>query len=320
MATPSRAALIGRTIRVLRKHYKPVPPVKDRSLVEHLLFACLLEDSPHETAEQVFATLKQNYFDWNEVRVSTIRELTEALKLLVNPAEAGARLKQTLHSVFESVYQFDIETLKKQNIGQAAKQLAKYNGTTPFVVAYVTQMALGGHSIPLNHGGLVAFHTVGVISDEEYDQSVVPGLERAVSKNKGVEIGSLIHQLGVEVGRNPLGQTARKLLMEIAPGCKDRLPKRHTQRPVVQEPLPSSKAAAEAMSQKAAEATRKKAAEAKAPPRAAAAGKPAEKPKKKPAVKPAKAVKKPTKHGKKHSTKQGSKQSSGRRLTKRKPR
>lgn len=101
MATPNRAALITRTLKVLKKHYKPVAPPKDRSLFEHLLFACLVEDSPAETAEQVFATLKNDYFDWNEVRVSTIRELTDIMKSLVNPAEAAARLKQTLHSVYE---------------------------------------------------------------------------------------------------------------------------------------------------------------------------------------------------------------------------
>ena len=134
-------------------------------MLEHLIFACLVEDSPQEAAEQVFQALKHDYFGWNEVRVSTIRELTDALKPLVNPAESAARLKQTLHSVFESVYEFDIETLKKQNIGQAAKLLQKYNGTTPFAVAYVTQNALGGHAIPLNHGTLITLHTVGVISD-----------------------------------------------------------------------------------------------------------------------------------------------------------
>ena len=72
-----------------------------------------------------FSALKHDYFGWNEVRVSTIRELTDALKPLVNPAESAARLKQTLHSVFESVYEFDIESLKKQNIGAGGKALAE---------------------------------------------------------------------------------------------------------------------------------------------------------------------------------------------------
>ena len=57
--------------------------------------------------------------------MSTIRELTDALKPLVNPAESAARLKQTLHSVFESVYEFDIETLKKQNIGAGGQAFAE---------------------------------------------------------------------------------------------------------------------------------------------------------------------------------------------------
>lgn len=205
MATPNRSALIARTLKVLRKHYKPVTPPKDRTLFEHLILACLVEDSPYEVADQVFNSLKQDYFGWNEVRVSTIRELTDALKPLVNPAESAARLKQTLHSVFESVYEFDIETLKKQNIGAAAKLLQKYNGTTPFAVAYVIQYALGGHSIPLNRGALITLHTVGVISDSEFAHSQVPGLERAVSKSKGSEVGSLLHQLGIEVA-NPMGQ------------------------------------------------------------------------------------------------------------------
>lgn len=309
MATPNRSALIGRTLKVLRKHYKPVVQPKDRSVLEHLLFACLLEDSPQESAEQVFTALKQDYFGWNEVRVSTIRELTDALKQLVNPPESAARLKQTLHSVFESVYEFDIETLKKQNIGQAAKHLQKYNGTTPFAVAYVTQNALGGHSIPLNRGAMITLHTVRVVSDDEFSKGVVPGLERAVSKNKGAEVGSLLHQLGVEVGRNPYGPAARKLMLEIDPGCKDRLPKRVIKQPEpVAPPEPPAKA-------KAAKAdTKGKAIAAKQQPAKGTEKKATKKPlpTKHSTKKPPKITKKPTKKGTKKPT--------TRRLTKRKPR
>jgi len=312
MATPNRSALIGRTLKVLRKHFKPVAPSKDRTLFEHLLFACLLEDSPHEAAEQTFAALKQDYFGWNEVRVSTIRELTDALKPLVNPADSAARLKQTLHSVFESVYEFDIETMKKQNIGAAAKTLQKYNGTTPFVVAYVTQHSLGGHAIPLNRGALITMHTVGVISDDEFEKSTVPGLERAVPKNKGFEVASLLHQLGIEVGRNPYGQNARKLMLEIDPNCKDRLPKRPTVRPVeVAPPPPPPKPE----SKKSAAAAKQKQSAAKQ----AATKPPEKKTTKKPPAKLPAPTKKPTK-ATKQPTKKLAKKPTNRKLTKRKPR
>jgi endonuclease-3 len=311
MATPNRSALIARTLKVIRKHYKPVVQPKDRSVLEQLLFACLLEDSPQEAAEQVFQALKHDYFGWNEVRVSTIRELTDALKPLVNPAASAARLKQTLHAVFESVYEFDIESLKKQNIGQAAKLLQKYNGTTPFVVAYVTQNALGGHAIPLNRGTLIALRAARVISDAEFKQAIVPGLERTVPKNKGGEVGSLLHQLGVEVGRNPYGPAARKLMLEIDPNCKDNLPKR----PTKPEPEPPKPVAPAALAKGTAVDAKKKGAAAKEQP-AKATDKKKPTP---PPAKPAAPVKKPIKITKK-PTKKIAKKPTTRRLTKKKPR
>ncbi len=312
MATPNRSALIARTLKVIRKHYKPVVQPKDRTVLEHLLFACLLEDSPHEAAEQVFTALKNDYFGWNEVRVSTIRELTDALKPLVNPAASAARLKQTLHSVFESVYEFDIESLKKQNIGQAAKLLQKYNGSTPFVVSYVTQNALGGHAIPLNRGTLITLRAVRVISEDEFKKAIVPGLERTVPKNKGAEVGSLLHQLGVEVGRNPYGPNARKLMLEIDPNCKDNLPKRPT-KPEPEPPKPVAPAAP-AKGAAAADAKKKAAAAKEQPAKAADKKKP-----EKPPAKPAAPAKKPMKITKK-PTKKITKKPTSRKLSKKKPR
>jgi hypothetical protein len=199
-----------------------------------------------------------------------------------------------------------LETLKKQNIGQAVKQLHKYIGTTPFAVSYVTQMALGGHSIPVNNGLLTSLHVIGVITDGEAQKGVVPGLERAVPKRKGVEYGMLLHQLGVEVGRNPYGPAARKLLVEIAPNCKDRLPKRPSKRAQVEEP-PAEPAKKPSPPKPAAKKTAK--------PAAASDGKSAGKP-------PSKAKKKPTKKPTKtrHATGVKKKKTTGRRLTKKKPR
>lgn len=226
MSTQNRSARITKLVSSLKKHFKPVPAPKNRTLLEHVLFASLLENSSYEDAERVFQTLQTDYFDWNELRVSSKHELAEVMKPLEDPRDAAYRFKKSLHAVFESVYAFDIEPLKKQNLGQAIKQLEKYEGTTPFVVAYVTQHGLGGHSIPVNRGLLQALVVLDVISPAEAMESVVPGLERAVSKSKGIEVASLLHQLGLEVGKNPYGQSARKILLELDPTCKDRLPKR----------------------------------------------------------------------------------------------
>jgi len=226
MASTNRAALINKFLKVSKRHFKPIETIKERTLLEHLLYACCLEDSLYEVADTVFEDLSQQFYDWNEVRVTSVRELSVIMKPLNEPTGAAKRLKRVLQSVFETHYSFDLESLKKQNIGQTTKQIEQYNGSTGFLIAYVTQHALGGHSIPINRGLLEAMRVVGVVSDNEAKKGRVPGLERVVAKNKGIEIGTLLHQVGVELQRSPYGQTIRKFLLEIDPDCKGRLPKR----------------------------------------------------------------------------------------------
>ena len=237
MATQNRGTRITKLLGSIKKHYKPVAPPASRTLLEHLLFACLLENSPHEAAESAFDKLRAEYFDWNEVRVSTKRELAETLSELTDPETAAERLKRTLHSVFESVYVYDLEHMKKQNLGQATKTIEKYEGTSPFTVAYVTQHALGGHAIPANQGLLIAFLTFDIINEKEAKEWHIPGLERAVPKSKGIEMATILHQLGVEIGKNPFGTNARKILLAIDSSCKARLPKK----PAPPEPKPTAK-------------------------------------------------------------------------------
>jgi hypothetical protein len=230
MANPNRTALLNKTHRVLKQHYKPVPIPDDRPLLEHMLYACCLENASYEVADRIYEHLSKSFFDWNEVRVSTLTELTEAMHSLPDPLAAASNLKRVLQGVFESTYSFELETLKKQNISQATKHLDKLGGATPFILAYITQSALGGHSIPLDRGALDVLYVLGIISENESRTAKVSGLERVVPKNKGVEFGSLLHQFAADYVSNPFSPTVRKLMLSINPDAKDRFPKRSTKK------------------------------------------------------------------------------------------
>lgn len=226
MAASNRSALLTKTHKVLKKEFKPHAYDQKRPLLEQMLYAGCLEGAMPEAADEAFQAFSRDFFDWNEVRVSTVTELAEAAKMLPDPAAAASRVKRVLQSVFESIYEFDLESLKKQNIGAATKKLEKIDGATPFTVAFVTQNGLGGHAIPVNKGALDALYVIGVIDEKEHAAGNVPGLERAIPKNKGMEFGSLLHQLGVEYARSPYSPSTRKILIAIEPTAKDRLPKR----------------------------------------------------------------------------------------------
>jgi len=225
MSIPNRASKITKAHKVLKKHYKPYV-VADRPILEHLLYACCLQSATHETADEAFAKLQQAYYDWNEVRVTTISELAEVMSCLPHPAETASRVKRTLQSVFEAYYSFDLDALKKENIGKSVKQLERLNGVTDFSLAFVVQNGLGGHAIAVSREAFEALRVLGIISDDEAAKRKVPGMERAIAKNKGVEFGALLHQLGADYASAPFSPRVRAVLLEIAPDAKDRFPKR----------------------------------------------------------------------------------------------
>jgi len=67
-----------------------VPEPVQRTVLEHLLYSVVREGTTHEKADRAFQTLKDRFVDWNEVRVSTVQELCDAMGPLPDVATRGA--------------------------------------------------------------------------------------------------------------------------------------------------------------------------------------------------------------------------------------
>ena len=240
----NRATQIAKTQKVLKKHFQPVA-TPDRTVLEHLIYGCCLENTSYEKADAAFQKIQESAFDWNEVRVTAVSELAEHLSGYVEPKRSASNLRNVLHNVFESYYSFDLDGLRKQNLGKTVKELESHGGMTPFILGYFVQNALGGHSIPLDRGALDVLYIVGVIDEKERKKNAVPGLERAIPKKQGVEFGSLLHQLGAMLVASPFSPTMRDILLEIDKDCKERMPKRKSKKKKVEKepPKPAKKAA-----------------------------------------------------------------------------
>ena len=75
----NRADRIAKTYKILKKHYTPVPAPPERSVLEHLLYACCLENAPYDKADAAFQRIRDISFDWNEVRVTAVGEIAESM-------------------------------------------------------------------------------------------------------------------------------------------------------------------------------------------------------------------------------------------------
>ncbi len=121
-----------------------------RPVLEQFLYAICREGVTRELADQAYRALRDDFFDWNEIRVSSPRELAESIACLPDAEGRGQRLIDFLQEVFETTFSFDLESLQKKGVKQAAKQLSRYQAANDFVVSSVVQHSLGGHAIPLD--------------------------------------------------------------------------------------------------------------------------------------------------------------------------
>lgn len=226
MSAKQRADLITKLYKFVKKNYQVVAYPSNRTVLEHLIYGCCLENSTCEAADDAFAKLQENYFDWNEVRVTTIAELSEVTKGLGDPTASGASVKKTLQGVFEHYYQFDLDFLRKENLSKAVQTLQKCRGVSPFVVSHVAQNGLGGHSIPLDDAMMSLFYVLGIVTLDEARKGKVSGLERTIPKAKGVEFFNLAHQFAVEFFNGQSKPAVREKISKISSDATDRFPKR----------------------------------------------------------------------------------------------
>jgi len=223
----ARKQLLAKLHKALKTHYKPAAPVTGRPLLDQVLFACCLENADHQAAEKAFARLLENYFDLNEIRVTTVAELSETLQELPDPGRAALALRRVLQSVFESTYSFSLDHAKKHSVAHGVKTLEQLHGVPPFVVQHVASTALGAHLIPLDAGAIAGLYLAGIVSQEEYDAGKIVGLERLVAKKAGQEFSALLHEFGADVTANLHGAAVRQVVQAVDPvALKERFPKR----------------------------------------------------------------------------------------------
>lgn len=170
----------------------------ERPVLEQFLFAICREGVTREAAEQAFAALKERFFDWNEVRVSAPEEITEVLDGLLPDAEQrGQRIIDFLQEVFETTFSFDLESLQKKGVKQAARQLSRYQAANDYAVAFVVQQSLGGHALPLDEPSVRVLQRLGLLDDQGVTEEARAALEHQVPKAKGTLFLDLVSALAV---------------------------------------------------------------------------------------------------------------------------
>jgi endonuclease-3 len=167
-----------------------------RPVLEQFIYALCREGATRDLADQAFGALQERFFDWNEIRVSSIREVADTIEMLPGADARAQRIIEFLQEVFETTFSFDLDVLHKKGLKQAAKQLARYQRSNDYGVAWVIQQSLGGHAIPLDAPSLRVLRRIGLIEEEEQDSEAVrASLEHQIPKSRGPLFADVISEV-----------------------------------------------------------------------------------------------------------------------------
>jgi endonuclease-3 len=195
-AITNKQRQLNQLFTALTKKGHDVPDAEAVPVLEQFIYGICREGATRDLADRAFRNLREQFFDWNEVRVSSAREVEEALGDLPEAEVRAERLIAFLQEVFEADFSYDLESLRKKGLKDAAKQLAKYQAANEYVVAWVVQQSLGGHAVPLDLPTLRAARRLGLIDcDADDTEAARASLEHLVPKAKGALFCDLISKL-----------------------------------------------------------------------------------------------------------------------------
>jgi endonuclease-3 len=195
----NKQRVLNQLFTALKSRYGAGEPI-NRPVFDQFLYAVCREGTTRAKADRAFRALGEHFIDWNEIRVSSPREIEETLAELPDADTRAHRLISLLQEVFETTFSFDLEALQKKGVKQAAKQLSRYQAANDFAVAWVIQHALGGHAVPVDSAMLRVLRRLGLLeSDQEDPETLRASLEHLVPKIRGPLFGEVISALAEEV-------------------------------------------------------------------------------------------------------------------------
>lgn len=194
--TINKQRLLSQLLSAARK---PESEPVERPILEQFIYGLCRENATVEQAEQAYSSLRQRFFDWNEIRVSSTRELEEAFDGLSAPELRAQRLISFLQEVFETTFSFNLEGLEKKGVKVAGKQLSRYQAANDYVTSWVIQRSLAGHAIPVDAPTLRCSRRLGLLENSQEDvEAARASLEHLVPKAKALQWCDSISQIAAD--------------------------------------------------------------------------------------------------------------------------
>ena len=175
-------AKIEKLFKSLKKEHGAVKPVVYKEPVDAVVYAFVSAFTTEANAAKMIKRINSHFVDVNDLRVSRPEEIVEVFGEMTDAAAASAQAMTTaLNAIFEKYDKVSLDVLCGEGKRQARKELEQIAGITPFVAAYTTLTAFGGHAIPLTDQMIDYLKQNELVDAEATPQEIEGFLERQIS-------------------------------------------------------------------------------------------------------------------------------------------
>ncbi len=189
------AQRLRKLYRGLKRAHPKVEKVTYEDPAEALIWGIVSEKMSESAAGRALREIRGTFVDWNDLRVSRIEEVAEALGGNGTSSRATASaLTAVLRSIFDEHHKISLQTLRKLGKRPARQGLEKLDGVSRFAVNYCLLTALQAHAIPLT-GEMVAYLKRNEIIDANASEEDIESfVTRQVSARNAYEFYALLRR------------------------------------------------------------------------------------------------------------------------------
>lgn len=161
-------------------------------ILAEFVFSLLLADATPELARAAFESFKAEFVDLNELRIALPDEVAGLLgEDYPHADERAARVRATLHDIYQREHVMSLAALADAGKREIRQYLESLNGVTPFVIARVKLLHLGGSAVPVDNSLLARLHKEHALEDAATCESAGDWLPKQFEPGQSASIHAL---------------------------------------------------------------------------------------------------------------------------------
>ena len=189
------AQRLQKLYRALKRDHAKIEPVSHDDPVDALIYGVVSEKVSASAAEAAMKAIRRTFINWNDLRVSRVEEVVEAIG--ENNAigrDTALTLTSALRAVFDAHHTVSLQALKKLGKRPAKQAIEKLGGLSRFTVNYCMLTSLQAHAIPLT-GRMLGYLKQYKLVDPQADEDEIEGfLTRQVPAKNAFEFYALLRE------------------------------------------------------------------------------------------------------------------------------